>query len=47
MNAANHLYFYYKEDGGLIFKTEPNPNKVLADERSTSKAKRPGESSKV
>lgn len=32
--CANHLYFYYKEDGGLIFKTEPNPNKVLADERS-------------
>ncbi|MBN2394340.1 MAG: DUF499 domain-containing protein, partial [Anaerolineae bacterium] len=28
------LYFYYDEEGGLIFKTEPNPNKVLADERA-------------
>ncbi|MDY7075916.1 MAG: DUF499 domain-containing protein [Chloroflexota bacterium] len=28
------LYYYYDEDGGLIFKTEPNPNKVLADERA-------------
>jgi hypothetical protein len=28
------LYFYYEEEGGLIFKTEPNPNKVLADERA-------------
>ena len=27
------LYYYYDDDGGLIFKTEPNPNKVLADER--------------
>ncbi len=28
------LYYYYEEDGGCIFKTEPNPNKVLADERA-------------
>jgi hypothetical protein len=28
------LYYYYEEDGGLIFKTEPNPNKVLADARA-------------
>jgi hypothetical protein len=28
------LYYYYEEDGGYIFKTEPNPNKVLADERA-------------
>ncbi len=28
------LYYYYDEDGGYIFKTEPNPNKVLADERA-------------
>ena len=28
------LYFYYDEEGGLIFKTEPNPNKILADERA-------------
>ena len=28
------LYYYYDQDGGLIFKTEPNPNKVLADERA-------------
>ena len=28
------LYYYYEEDGGHIFKTEPNPNKVLADERA-------------
>ena len=28
------LYYYYDDDGGLIFKTEPNPNKVLADERA-------------
>ena len=28
------LYYYYDEEGGLIFKTEPNPNKVLADERA-------------
>jgi hypothetical protein len=27
------LYYYYDEEGGLLFKTEPNPNKVLADER--------------
>jgi len=27
------LYYYYEEDGGVIFRTEPNPNKVLADER--------------
>jgi hypothetical protein len=33
-DCAQRLYFYYKEEGGLIFKTEPNPNKVLADERS-------------
>ncbi|MBZ0275669.1 MAG: DUF499 domain-containing protein [Anaerolineae bacterium] len=29
-----HLYYYYEEDGGVIFKTEPNPNKVLADART-------------
>ncbi|HEX8220925.1 MAG TPA: DUF499 domain-containing protein, partial [Chloroflexia bacterium] len=28
------LYYYYEEEGGCIFKTEPNPNKVLADERA-------------
>lgn len=28
------LHHYYQEEGGLIFKIEPNPNKVLADERS-------------
>jgi hypothetical protein len=28
------LYYYYEEEGGLIFKTEPNPNKVLADARA-------------
>jgi len=28
------LYYYYDEEGGLLFKTEPNPNKVLADERA-------------
>lgn len=28
------LYYYYEEDGGVIFKTEPNPNKVLADARA-------------
>ncbi len=28
------LYYYYEEDGGVIFKTEPNPNKVLADART-------------
>lgn len=37
------LYYYYEEDGGYIFKTEPNPNKVLADARvdvSTDEARR-------
>ena len=33
-DCAKRLYFYYREEGGLIFKTEPNPNKVLADERA-------------
>ena len=33
-DCGNRLYFFYREEGGLIFKTEPNPNKVLADERS-------------
>ena len=28
------LYFYCEEDGGSIFNTDPNPNKVLADERA-------------
>lgn len=28
------LYYYYEEDGGVIFRTEPNPNKVLADARA-------------
>lgn len=28
------LYYYYEENGGTLFKTEPNPNKVLADERA-------------
>jgi len=27
------LYYFYAEDEGYLFKTEPNPNKVLADER--------------
>ena len=29
-----NLYYYYEEDGGSLFKTEPNPNKVLSDERA-------------
>ncbi len=33
-DCAARLYFYYQEDGGVIFKTEPNPNKVLADARA-------------
>jgi hypothetical protein len=33
-DARARLYYYYDEEGGLIFKTEPNPNKVLADERA-------------
>ncbi len=33
-DCKNRLYFFYDEEGGFIFKTEPNPNKVLADERS-------------
>ena len=33
-DCKNRLYYFYDEDGGFIFKTEPNPNKVLADERS-------------
>ncbi|MBN1954210.1 MAG: DUF499 domain-containing protein, partial [Anaerolineae bacterium] len=33
-DCAARLYFYYQEDGGAIFKTEPNPNKVLADARA-------------
>ncbi|MGB3217310.1 MAG: DUF499 domain-containing protein, partial [Anaerolineae bacterium] len=33
-DCKNLLYYFYDEDGGFIFKTEPNPNKVLADERS-------------
>lgn len=33
-DCKGRLYYYYEEDGGLIFKTEPNPNKVLADERA-------------
>ncbi len=33
-DCAGRLYYYYDEAGGLIFKTEPNPNKVLADERA-------------
>ncbi len=28
------LYHYYDEEGGCVFKTEPNPNKVLADQRA-------------
>lgn len=46
-DCSQRLYFYYKEEGGLIFKTEPNPNKVLADERSnveTDEARRKVES---
>ena len=33
-DCKNLLYYFYDEDGGFIFKTEPNPNKVLADERA-------------
>lgn len=33
-DCKNLLYYFYDEDSGFIFKTEPNPNKVLADERS-------------
>lgn len=33
-DCREKLYYYYEEDGGYIFKTEPNPNKVLADERA-------------
>lgn len=33
-DCRDRLYYYYDEAGGLIFKTEPNPNKVLADERA-------------
>jgi len=30
-DCKTNLYFYYEEDGGCLFKTEPNPNKVLSD----------------
>jgi len=33
-DCKNLLYYFYDEDDGFIFKTEPNPNKVLADERA-------------
>jgi len=33
-DCSTKLYYFYEEDGGYIFKTEPNPNKVLADERA-------------
>lgn len=33
-DCKDKLYYYYEENGGYIFKTEPNPNKVLADERA-------------
>jgi len=33
-DCRRHLYYYYDESGGLRFKTEPNPNKVLADEKA-------------
>ncbi|MFQ5615043.1 MAG: ATP-binding protein [Anaerolineales bacterium] len=36
-DCAARLYYFYEEEGGYLFKTEPNPNKVLADERANVK----------